>query len=266
MHKAIVCCEVPALEILFSPTKIHVRHSVIDAEDFNTFVSDIDISAVGTNEQDLQRAFLRHSQLKCQILNLGEIELYLADEWALKLKLMSSPLYGIWRKLYLLRKLRWQEACLREAKNEYQVLKHQRGIQVTLKRLGAEDQQIDADELFGFHMETTGILSLPNRFHSMFLDSAVGLKGSADRIVLASPAALETFRRFLPDTPEPPIGDRNREIKLFILLCEYLQTHITRRHHVLLGRRDQIAVMEHWMGSLRERGCPEFKDALRIDF
>jgi hypothetical protein len=266
-RKIILVCEIPAIEILFKPHRVHIRHSVQSAQYFNLFASDIDLSATAPTETELQKAFAVHQKLKKKFINLGEIELYLTAEWALKEKLLSSPFFPFWQKTYYLRKFNWQSQSLRDSSNAYQRSKHERGLAITLERLGASKLPISGDKLFDLaDLDSKDKFSFSTSFHSKFLESSVGLLNSEAKLVFSTPEKIEAFRRCLPDSSVAIDDPQSKQIKTFLMTCEYLQTHITRRQHLLLNRKDQLGTMDHWLATLRSRGCPSLSEALKKDF
>lgn len=160
LHRAgawiILHFEVPLIHLLLKlklkekVITIKPRHSLIEKGGFNLFMSDIDLSIVVKSDSDFNNALNACWSLKRVLLNLGEPEVYLAQEWETLENLKKNELDELWRSLFQIRKLKWQRERNQGQITAYQKAKFERGTKRSLMALNSNNGLLYAENIFPF--------------------------------------------------------------------------------------------------------------------
>lgn len=146
--------EVPLIRLLFkllNPKKILLivpRHSLRKKDQFNVFMSDIDLSVITRSSDDFE-SILRNSRLiKKLFLNLGELEIHLPLEWEILLQVKKGPATEIWDHIFQVRKLSWQREKLLQPVSDYESEKVKRGMARSLRSLNQSSALLEGRGIF----------------------------------------------------------------------------------------------------------------------
>ncbi len=121
-----------------------LRNSLTEPGNYNPFFSDVDMALIVSdheqNDRFVAEKLHRYFQLKRWLLMLGEIEVYSANEWAQKQRILRdhADLIPYSRSL---RKLNWMNADFQNRPSRYHRAKAQRAIEKCRRTLAAKEKK-----------------------------------------------------------------------------------------------------------------------------
>lgn len=227
-------------------------------------MSDIDFTIITDKKENAAKILQKKESLKKFLPNIGECEVFLKEEWKLKTQLECSPLHEQWTAIYLIRKLGWQRNSLVKASTAYDKQKIQRGIGITMRKLGHKGWPLSGDALFSF-LATSPKASNPyvTSMESLFLGATFGLDPQKVDIHFQSINAFERFRLLLPDTLESPKVTTDNVLKTYFMMHELLVATISLRLVMVQGDTKRAKEITSWISDLHQRGCPTISMALK---
>jgi hypothetical protein len=245
-RKLIVCLEVPMLRLIFSLAGAHeivIRHSLKDGEGFNVFMSDFDLSVIASEDQFAFLAKVAEG-IKKIFMNLGELEFYTDNEWQEYKALLTQRESEFWKRLLLIRKLKWQSIALRAGTSDsYQRTKLSRGVLITKQKLGLNSDEFFLDglfpELIGGAEEAEETASF-----SPFLESPLRFR---------SAEAARNLWSILPDNKNIPNDSFRKSLKFYVLKREYYLTLVSIRSDIYTGKSADLVQKKGWLAYLAGR-------------
>ena len=201
------------------------RNSIRTPGNFNPFYSDIDLTLVCENATQSWKLLKLYFSLKKIFLNLGEPEIYTKNELDLCQRYFSEISEDIWQKIFLIRKLKWENEKLKKEFRPLHRKKSLRALKKISSRLNINRNTICIDTLFNFNHTITAPAIAPEQYQH-YLDisfSNTNTNTSHTYLFYRNMDQLYTLLAILPDRSD--IGDLNSsllQIKRYILLKEFL--------------------------------------------
>jgi len=253
LRQIILRVEVPVIKFLLrfsGAAQVIPRHSVHQRYIFNSFMSDLDFTVVA---QEKHFSFLDHVYwgLRKVFPNLGEVEFYQPHEWEELLGLQYSPHYVLWEKIYLLRKLSWQQSKLHKAKTSYEKVKQARAIELTLNRLNQFKFPLSGDEIFPELHPYSVSHSYYFPRSSGFLEHEITIESGHDLVFKSLPLA-NTFIYILPESHEVFPDSELNEFKYLLVRKEYYLTKTSMRLKKIRQTDGDISKDESWIKDLED--------------
>lgn len=205
-------------KILYGP-KLHAiipRHSLTEESGFNLFVSDLDLTFVLQNEQEIPRFLQRYDGLKNIFINLGEPEVLTQKEFKRILNIETPFFSSYWTYIFQLRKISWQLIKKTKSHNQLEEQKVERGLRRSLNKLNSLSLQIQLDDIFAKLPEVQST-SLEFPYYCQYLKTWIEIKTSHREHALIATTGLEAsaFLGLLP-------GNQYQGLKEELQLQQYL--------------------------------------------
>lgn len=260
--RVVLHLELPLIELILKNKfqdrikLIQPRHSLLEKNGFNLFMSDIDLSIVLKDEKDIHEVLTTCWDLKRIFLNLGEQEVYLPKEWELLTNLLMDPHHKTWTSIFQIRKLAWQKDNLSNLSSEYDIAKFYRGINRSLKSLGMKDDKLQAEVIFPFIPTNlrTSVTADKFPFYNDFLCQMVFLNQTSDEpgIYFDSPASATFFGSLLPlanDELRAPWED----LRIYLLQRELLMAKCHLRILIWSRQDSKVPKISEWVQILKAK-------------
>jgi hypothetical protein len=154
VRQFLIYFEVPALRFFLklalsdSLSQMIIRHSLLEPQGFNVFMSDIDITLIVKQNSDIPKALKVFYDLKKIFLNLGEPEVFTQQEWEQQMALEEPEFNKIWANLFQVRKIFWQKTKQEKTSSPYEIAKIQRGLEKSYSKLHAAGSRLFIQRLF----------------------------------------------------------------------------------------------------------------------
>ena len=251
LRQIILRVEVPLIKLLLrfsGAAQVIPRHSVHQRHVFNTFMSDLDFTIVG---QEKHFPFLDQvcGGLRKFFPNLGEVEFYEPLEWEELLGLQYSSQYVLWEKIYLLRKLSWQNTKLEKAKTSYERVKQSRAIELTRTRLNQFNPILTGDEIFPELQSYAVSHSYYFPRSSGFLEHEITIETGHD-LVFQSLQLANAFIYILPESNEVFPESELNQFKYLLVRKEYYLTKTSMRLKLIRQADVDVSKDKSWIKDL----------------
>lgn len=210
---------------------IEKRHSILDEERFNAFLSDIDLTIVIKNSSDGIIILKSFFKIRKVFLMLDVPEVYTQDEFAQLELIRRGPHWGAVYAIWSIRKINWNYASMVRDASKLNLLKKERSIKQSLSKIMLAESlgklEFELSDFKAFCYLSKKGKSIPGEAHracsySPYLETN---REHALRILIDS-SELESFNSLLPAEGR---GQGSHALKMDILLYEILLTKASMR-------------------------------------
>ncbi len=236
--------EIPALRFFFqlalnnSLSQIIIRHSLIEPQGFNIFMSDIDLTIIVKKNDDIPKALKAFFDLKQIFLNLGEPEIFTQEEWDQWMALEKPEFAKTWANLFQVRKIFWQKMKQEKSSSLYELAKIQRGLDKSHSKLHAAGSMLYIQRLFPNVPNAEIFCGIEIPYYSKYLNMWVeGSPASrTDSLVCSTNDQVEGLIQLIPghETVDPKI--QSHPLRRYFLFREILlsraQLRIQQYSHI----------------------------------
>lgn len=255
IRKLILSLEVPVIVLIFKilgAQEVVARHSILDEKNFNFLMSDIDFSIV-CEEKKFPRIYRVSLVTRLIFMNFGEIELYTLNDWKELKKLETASEEIFWKRIYLIRKLGWQEKKQNSAITTYEKFKQDRGLHITLQKLHSIERPIPGDQIFSdLPLESSAQLNF-KKFYSHFLGCEISCDQASKGLFFKSHERANALMLILPDIELSPANIELRNIRKHVLKREQMLTLTSIRVQEFQTPEKQFTTERNWIELLDKR-------------
>lgn len=232
--------------------RIIPRHSLTEPFNFNLFMSDIDLTFLSPDEESIPTVLKNFYILKKFFFNLGEPEILTKSEYHSYKSIENDRLEKIWRQLFLIRKLNWQQKKL-DTTNPYELAKTKRGLKKCYSKLFSINNELLLETIFltDFHSEVITEKDFP--FFSNFLEHwiEIGTRTKENSILCRDIYQASGFLQILPDHFIEKNKQHNNSIKRYVHLREICMSQCQLR--ILVSKGDDSLNIREWIERLESQ-------------
>ncbi len=227
-----------------------LRHSLLEANGFNLFMSDVDVTIIADSPPAVKKLLRSYFRMKRLFPLLGEPEVHARSLWDEVSALASPANELVWSKVFQLRKLGWQRRRLETEENPYHRAKLLRGLGATRKKLRTTEDAVDLEAIVPGCPGSEIAFASPSYLE--YLGCWVGRPGEREHIVQTSNLRLASgFCQLLPgqDCPDPEL--RSHPLRGFLTLKEILVAQASLDLHSYLRSDFDPRDLQSWIDRLR---------------
>jgi hypothetical protein len=225
--------------------QIYPRHSILDANYFDAFFSDIDLTIVINDNSDYLQILKMSLTIKKFLKVFDHSEIYFASEFEQLHKLKQSPHWDVVFTLWSIRKINWNYKSILKNPSAINIYKKQRSIQISFSKILSKEISINNEYFLSDfrYLKEFVILGSPCcNFSSPFLetDEPRGIR------LMLNEYELKKFKALMPGEEH---FEEKKELKNCITNFEILITKASIRTDEALSilrpaKREWLAKLE----------------------